>query len=38
MDNPSLQAVSTLVAATDLSPASDHAVEQAARLAKQWDA
>lgn len=38
MDNPSLQAVSTLVAATDLSPASDHAVEQAALLAKQWDA
>jgi nucleotide-binding universal stress UspA family protein len=38
MSNPTLQHVRTIVAATDLSPASDVAVEQAALLAKQWDA
>lgn len=38
MNNPSLQTVRTLVAATDLSPASVLAVEQAALLAKRWDA
>jgi nucleotide-binding universal stress UspA family protein len=38
MSNPTTQHVRTLVAATDLSPASDIAVEQAALLAKQWDA
>lgn len=38
MDNPSAGAVRTLVAATDLSPASALAVEQAALLAKRWDA
>jgi len=38
MNNPSLQTVRTVVAATDLSTASELAVEQAALLAKQWDA
>jgi nucleotide-binding universal stress UspA family protein len=37
MSNPTMQRVRTIVAATDLSPASDIAVEQAALLAKQWD-
>lgn len=35
MSNPTMQHVRTIVAATDLSPASDIAVEQAALLAKQ---
>lgn len=38
MNNSIPQAVQTLIAATDLSPASDLATEQAALLAKQWDA
>jgi nucleotide-binding universal stress UspA family protein len=38
MNNPSLQTVRALVAATDLSPASELAVEQAALLTKRWDA
>jgi nucleotide-binding universal stress UspA family protein len=38
MNNSIPQAVQTLIAATDLSPASDTATEQAALLAKQWDA
>lgn len=38
MNNSIPQAVQTLIAATDLSPASDTAIEQAALLAKQWDA
>ena len=38
MSNPTMQHVRTIIAATDLSPASDVAVEQAALLAKQWDA
>jgi nucleotide-binding universal stress UspA family protein len=38
MSIPTLQNVRTIVAATDLSPASDVAVEQAALLAKQWEA
>ena len=36
--HPSLNTIRTLVAATDLSPASELAVEQAALLAKRWDA
>lgn len=38
MNNPSLQTVRTVVAATDLSKASELVVEQAALLAKRWDA
>ena len=38
MSNPTMEHVRTIVAATDLSPASNIAVEQAALLAKQWDA
>lgn len=36
MSHSNLQPVRTLIAATDLSPASDLAVEQAALLAKRW--
>lgn len=38
MNNPFRPTVRTLVVATDLSPASELAVEQAALLAKRWDA
>lgn len=38
MSNPAMQDVRTIVAATDLSPASNLAVEQAALLAKQFGA
>jgi nucleotide-binding universal stress UspA family protein len=38
MSNPTVQQVRTLVPATDLSPASDIAIEQAVLLAKQGDA
>lgn len=38
MNNLSPQAIRTLVVATDLSPSSEIAVDQAARLAKRWNA
>ena len=38
MNMPSPQAVRTVVVATDLSPASEIAVDQAAMLARRWDA
>jgi len=38
MSNPTVQQVRTLVPATNLSPASDIAIEQAVLLAKQGDA
>lgn len=38
MSNPTMQSVCTIVSATDLSPASNIAVEQAALLAKQFGA
>lgn len=38
MDSLSLQTVRTLVVASDLSPAAETAVEQAALLAKRWNA
>lgn len=38
MNTPSPQTVRTVVVATDLSPASEIAVDQAAMLARRWDA
>ena len=38
MNTTSPQAVRTVVVATDLSPASEIAVDQAAMLARRWDA
>ncbi|MEN9476008.1 MAG: Universal stress protein family, partial [Pseudomonadota bacterium] len=38
MNTTSPQTVRTVVVATDLSPASEIAVDQAAALARRWDA